>query len=83
MRSESPRQLLELAITRSRLSTRQFARLLGRDERLVRRWLAGDLPVPLATASWLRAFHRSCDRTETPIAPLLERGRGGRSNAAR
>jgi hypothetical protein len=41
------RELLEAAIDASGLSARRFAvDVLLRDERTVRRWLAGDSPIP-------------------------------------
>jgi hypothetical protein len=49
------RELLERTIARSGLSVRAFARdILWRDERTVRRWLAGDSPVPAVVADRLR-----------------------------
>jgi hypothetical protein len=49
------RDLLAEAIKRSGLSARAFARdVLWRDERTVRRWLAGDSPVPAVVADRLR-----------------------------
>jgi hypothetical protein len=49
------RELLERTIARSGLSARAFARdILWRDERTVRRWLAGDSPVPAVVADRLR-----------------------------
>lgn len=53
--SVSDRDLLALAIERSGLSARAFARnVLWRDERTVRRWLAGESPVPAVVADRLR-----------------------------
>jgi hypothetical protein len=47
--------LLRRAIERSGLSARAFAReVLLRDERTVRRWLAGDSPIPEAVLAFLR-----------------------------
>ena len=47
---------LRAAIARSGLSARQFAiRVLTRDERTVRRWLAGDSPIPHAVLAYLAA----------------------------
>jgi len=41
------RRLLERAIAASGLSARQYAmQVLIRDERTIRRWLAGDSPIP-------------------------------------
>jgi hypothetical protein len=51
----SDRDLLAEAIQRSGLSARAFAiQILWRDERTVRRWLAGDSPVPAVVADRLR-----------------------------
>lgn len=48
-------EILELAIERSGLSARAFARdVLWRDERTVRRWLSGESPVPKVVADRLR-----------------------------
>lgn len=48
-------RLLRRAIHRSGLSSRRYAReVLMRDERTVRRWLAGDSPVPSAVVELLR-----------------------------
>lgn len=45
--SLDPVALLRSAIERSGLSARQYAEtVLLRDERTVRRWLAGDSPIP-------------------------------------
>ena len=42
-------ETLRRAITASGLSARQYARtVLVREERTVRRWLAGDSPIPRA-----------------------------------
>lgn len=46
--------LLRSAIERSGLSARRYAtQVLTRDERTVRRWLAGDSPIPAAVLRWL------------------------------
>jgi excisionase family DNA binding protein len=48
-------KLLRRAIHRSGLSARQFARqVLVRDERTVRRWLAGEYPLPDMVTAKLR-----------------------------
>jgi hypothetical protein len=48
-------ELLRDAITRSGLSARAFAtKMLARDERTVRRWLAEDSPIPKAVIGWLK-----------------------------
>jgi len=47
-------EALRRAIRASGLSARQFARtVLARDERTVRRWLAGDSPIPRAVLDFL------------------------------
>lgn len=51
--------LLREAIKRSGLSNRKFAeKVLVRDERTVRRWLAGDGEIPDAVARWLLEHNR-------------------------
>jgi hypothetical protein len=48
-------ELLAKAIETSGLSARKFAELvLVRDERTVRRWLAGDSPIPKVVREMLR-----------------------------
>jgi hypothetical protein len=47
--------LLRAAIERSGMSARAFAvRVLLRDERTVRRWLAGESPIPAVVRDRLR-----------------------------
>jgi hypothetical protein len=47
-------EILRTAIERSGLPARVFARdILLRDERTIRRWLAGDSPIPQAVIEWL------------------------------
>lgn len=49
-----PTALLRDAIARSGLSARQYAlTVLVRDERTVRRWLAGDSPIPAPVRAYL------------------------------
>jgi len=49
------RGLLHLVIHESGLSARRFAvEILTRDERTIRRWLAGDSPIPAAVVARLR-----------------------------
>jgi len=48
------RRLLERAIAASGLSARQYAmQVLIRDERTIRRWLAGDSPIPDVVVTFL------------------------------
>lgn len=50
------RELLEKAIEASGFSARRFAKdVLIRDERTVRRWLAGDSPIPKPVVEFLKA----------------------------
>lgn len=51
-----PSTLLRDAIAASGLSARRFAvDVLLRDERTVRRWLAGDSPIPAAVVRFLES----------------------------
>lgn len=46
--------MLRADIARSGLSNRKYAEdVLMRDERTVRRWLAGDQPIPEVVLRWL------------------------------
>lgn len=50
------RDLLVASIEASGLSARRFAtEVLSRDERTIRRWLAGDSPIPKAVVEFLTA----------------------------
>jgi hypothetical protein len=50
----SDRDLLEKVIAASGLSARRFAtEVLTRDERTIRRWLAGKSPIPKAVVDFL------------------------------
>lgn len=52
--------LLRAAIEASGLSARRFAvEILLRDERTVRRWLAGDSPIPEPVVRFLEAQSRA------------------------
>lgn len=49
------RELLAQVIERSGLSARQYAMtVLLRDERTIRRWLAGDAPIPEPVLKFLK-----------------------------
>lgn len=57
--AEDPRELLERALEVTGLSLRSFAeRLMIRDERTVRRWRAGDVPIPEVAQRKLREIIR-------------------------
>jgi hypothetical protein len=52
--NEEHKALLSALITQSGLSIAEFARIVvGRDERTVRRWLAGTTEIPDTAAEWL------------------------------
>ncbi len=47
-------ELILSAIEASGLSSRRFAeRILSRDERTIRRWSAGQVPIPATPRAWL------------------------------
>jgi ribosome-binding protein aMBF1 (putative translation factor) len=50
-------ELIREAIEASGLSARRFAeRILARDERTVRRWVAGDTDIPPIARRWLEGW---------------------------
>ena len=50
-------RILVCAIEKSGLSARQFAeQVMGRNERTIRRWLAGDSSIPRPAVAWLRRY---------------------------
>lgn len=52
-----PQKLLKRAIARSGLSARQFAvQVMARNERTVRRWLAGESPMSPTVVQWLKDY---------------------------
>lgn len=54
MGTSNPAEILRKAIEASGLSARRFAtEILLRDERTIRRWLAGDRPIPKAVLAFL------------------------------
>ena len=48
-------------------SQRGLADFLGCDERLVRRWAAGQLAMPPTVATWLEARARHAEATPPPV----------------
>jgi hypothetical protein len=51
-------ELLKLAIAKSGLTIRRFAsQVVAREDRTVRRWLAGQ-PIPKVARAWLEAYVR-------------------------
>jgi hypothetical protein len=47
-------------------SQRGLADILGKDERQVRRWAAGQYPLPDAIAEWLRRLAQFHERNPPP-----------------
>lgn len=58
LRDDPARARLSTLLTDSTLSVGQFARAIGRDERSVRRWLAGQQSLPETLAEWLASVVR-------------------------
>lgn len=53
----TPQELLAACREASGLSLRQFAiRMMGRDERTLRRWQAGTQAIPAAALAWLTHY---------------------------
>lgn len=65
-------EVLRAAIEKSGLSTRRFAAdVLSRDERRVRRWIAGEDAIPPAVIAFLRRLHSvTVDETGRVITEL-------------
>lgn len=67
-------ELLAAAIEASGLSARRFAvALLSRDERAVRRWIAGD-PMPPVVREWLKHWLALSDSARGEVVAHLVRG---------
>lgn len=66
----SDAELVAAAITRSGLSARQFAtKVMGRDERTIRRWLAGEV-LPDQAREWLLALESVTPRPRSLTVKL-------------
>lgn len=64
-------ELITGAVSRSGLSSRRFAeRLMGRDERTVRLWRAGQ-PMPRHAREWLVTFLSLSDRGRASVVRIL------------
>jgi hypothetical protein len=60
-------ELVKAAILKSELSIRQFSRrIVGREDRTVRRWLAGQ-PIPKAARAFLVAYLKKRVRKPTTV----------------
>jgi len=65
--------LLRAAIAASGLSARRYAtEVLTRDERTVRRWLAGKSPIPRAVVAMLTGQHGLAPRVAAEIAGVAD-----------
>ncbi|MFN8992949.1 MAG: hypothetical protein ACK5X3_04695 [Pseudomonadota bacterium] len=60
-------------IDQSGLSIAEFARkVLGRDERTVRRWLSGEIAIPQSAAAWIESVTR-VESTANRVTVVIER----------
>lgn len=65
-------ELILSAVEASGLSARRFAeRVLARDERVVRRWTAGQLGLPSTVRDWLARFVALDKRDRQRLVRLL------------
>lgn len=64
--------LIRDAIAAGGISSRRFAeRLMGRDERTIRRWVAGDVAIPPLARAWLERWLSLSDATRERIVGAL------------
>ena len=71
--TRDPVALLRGAIAASGLSARRYAtEVLTRDERTVRRWLAGKSPIPRAVVAMLTGQHGLAPRVAAEIAGVAD-----------
>ena len=72
----SDAELILAAIETAGLSARRFAEwALGRDERTIRRWSAGQVPIPPQARAWLEWWLSLSDRDRTRMVKLIRSGR--------
>lgn len=64
-------ELTRAAVAAAGLPARRFAWLVGRDERTVRRWLTGEMPVPAAARSWLERWLALSARERAQVTRAL------------
>lgn len=65
--------LINAAVVASNLSARRFAeRILSRDERTIRRWAAGDAPIPAQARSFLENWLALSEAARGRIVKLLD-----------
>lgn len=68
-REHADRTVLLAQIEASGLTHGEFARtVLGRDERTLRRWIAGASPIPVVTGTWLGALEITVKPTKVVVA---------------
>jgi hypothetical protein len=66
------RDLLARVIAASGLSASAFARdVLLREPRTIRRWLAGDSPIPAVVGAWLTAHASARDKAPDVLPPRM------------
>lgn len=67
-------ELIRAAIAAGGLSSRRFAEdLMGRDERTIRRWVAGEIAIPPIARAWLERWLALSDATRGRIVGALSR----------
>ena len=67
-------ELISAAIEASALPARRFAsRLMGRDERTIRRWATGEIAIPPAARAWLERWLELSDDQRRRIIGALDR----------
>lgn len=72
MTFRSDPDLIRAAIAAGGLSSRRFAEaLMGRDERTIRRWVAGEVAIPPIARDWLTHWLGLSDATRRRIAGAL------------
>ncbi len=70
MANRDPRAAVSAAIAASGLSVAEWARTVaGRDERTVRRWLAGE-PIPAQVVAWLDRMESVTVSPETVVVTV-------------
>lgn len=66
-------ELITAAIEASGLAARRFAiRIISRDERTVRRWIAGEIEIPTVARDWLENWLTLSDATRQRIVGALD-----------
>jgi hypothetical protein len=67
-------ELILNAVEASGLSARRFAeRVMSRDERTIRRWMAGEIPIPDVAKRWLVWFVELSEPMRSRLMAILDR----------